>query len=107
MRFEDMAGLRGSAGLTLGASRAIGGTNTLPFYVTADAVHEFEGKDGITFATGATAVRYRNDPLDTYAHGRLGVTIGNGQVAGFVEGEGVYRDGYKGGGGRAGLRFRF
>jgi len=105
--FQDMTGLRGSAGLTLGGRTPLGADRVLTYYASGDVVHEFEGKQGVAFATGSTVYGYRNDPLGTYGRGRIGFTIGAGPVTGFIEGEGVYGNDYKGGGGRVGLRLRF
>jgi outer membrane autotransporter protein len=105
--FDNLDGLRGKAGLRIGSAFNTGASRAV-VYLSGNAVHEFKGRNGLTFTSGGTAFNYRNDRLGTYGEGKIGFNITTpGGVTGFVEGFGNYSDEYKGGGGRAGLRVKF
>lgn len=105
--FDNMEGLRGSAGLRIGSTMGIGGNSVAVFYAGGDYVHEFQGEQGFTFSSGSNALAFRNVPLEDYGRGKLGMSITSGIVTGFIEGNGIYSKNYSGGGGRAGLRIAF
>ncbi|WP_267397647.1 MULTISPECIES: autotransporter domain-containing protein [unclassified Sphingomonas] len=105
--FADADGLRGRAGLRLG-SKMINGATATNIYVKGEAIHEFRGRDAVSFGNGGYDLNFANQRLGTYGRGTVGVTIDSGaRVAGFLEAFGDAGDDYKGGGGRAGLSVRF
>nr|WP_276046383.1 MULTISPECIES: autotransporter outer membrane beta-barrel domain-containing protein [unclassified Sphingomonas] len=105
--FGDTNGLRGKAGLRIGSTMTSGVTTT-SFYLKGEAIHEFKGRDRVTFSNGGYDLGFANPRLDTYGRGTVGVTINTGaRVAGFLEAFGDVGDDYKGGGGRAGLSIKF
>jgi hypothetical protein len=86
----------------------VGNGGTLQVYAQGNYVHEFKGKDGIAFTSGATTLRYANRPLGDYGEAKAGFSVASlGGVTGFVEGFADYGKNYRGGGGRAGLRVGF
>ncbi len=103
LNFDNLDGLRGKAGLRLGSSRALARGGKLVLYVGGNVVHEFKGRDGLTFSSGANSVGFRNDRIPTYGEGKAGFNVVAGGVTGFIEGIGNYSHDYKGGGGRVGL----
>lgn len=106
--FDQMDGLRGKAGLRVGSKMALGNGATVVIYAQGNYVHEFEGKDGVSFNTGGASLAFRNQAIGDYGQGKIGVSIGTaGGVSGFIEGFGNIGDNYKGGGGRGGLRIKF
>ncbi|WP_157216687.1 autotransporter outer membrane beta-barrel domain-containing protein [Flavisphingomonas formosensis] len=105
--FDKMDGLRGKLGLRAGGSAAIGASKGV-FYAGASYVREFEGKDGITFLSGAYAPHFDNRRIQGYVQGTLGVTVTMPSgVSGFIEANGDASKHYKGGGGRVGLSLKF
>ena len=102
--FADLDGVRGKAGLRLGSSRPLAHAAKLVVYASGNVVHEFEGRDGLTFVSGGSSLGLRNDRIPTYGEGKLGLNVVSASgVSGFVEGVGDYSHDYKGGGGRVGL----
>lgn len=81
--YHRFTGLRGRAGLRGGRLTEVA------FYVDGAAVKEFEGRDGLRFASGGQVVDIRAVRLGTYGRGALGmnVTVASG-VGGFVEAHG-------------------
>ena len=100
-------GLRGKAGVRFGTMIA-----ETPTMVTAygklQAIHEFNGKDRVTISNLGGDFVFDNPRPDTYGRGTLGISgVMTSGVTGFIEGTVDFLNGYEGGGGRAGLSFRF
>lgn len=105
--FDKLTGLRGKAGLRIGGASPLGG-GKLVYYAGAHVVKEFEGREGITFTSGASSFDLKNRRLGTYGQAQLGINIVSaGGVTGFIEGNANLSGDYKGYGGRAGIRFPF
>jgi hypothetical protein len=103
---DKLDGVRGKAGLRIGSAVDLGSSRAV-VYLSGNAVHEFKGRQGLSFTSGGTAFNYRNDRIGTYGEGKIGFNITSpGGVTGFVEGFGNYSNEYKGGGARAGLRIK-
>ncbi len=101
-------GVRGTAGLRLGATRTRASGNVMSVYASGEAVKQFRGRDRIAFTSGATTIGFDGGRIGTYGRGTLGVNIAMpGGVTGFLEAHGEYGDDWKGGGGRGGLRVAF
>lgn len=106
--FDEDEGLRGTAGLRIGASRTRSNGQLLTVYAGGHAVHEFQGRDRIAFTSGAQTLEFQGERIGTYGQGTLGFSVVTpGGVSGFLEAHGEYGDDYRGGGGRAGLRIAF
>ena len=107
-RFADFDGLRGAAGIRLGADADIGEKSILGVYLDASILHEFEGDGRTTFSSALDAISFDNEPVDTYGRIEAGVTIeGEGPVSGFIQAETDVASDANGFGGRAGIRIRF
>ena len=112
--FDDDDGLRGRIGGRIGGLVDIGGPK-MALYAGANYVHEFKGRDNVTFTSGNQTLTYTNDRLRDYGEATVGVTISqNESVSGFFEANYVrsFSDtndlrGIEGFGGRAGIRFKF
>ncbi len=112
--FDDDDGLRGRIGGRIGGLIDIGGPK-MSLYAGANYVHEFNGRDQVTFTGGGQTLTYTNDRLRDYGEAMLGVTISqNESVSGFLEANytrSFSKDnglrGIAGVGGRAGIRFKF
>jgi outer membrane autotransporter protein len=113
--FDDQEGLRGRAGGRIGTQFDMFGSKA-SLYAGANYVHEFKGRDRVTFASGGQTLSYLNNRVGDYGEAKLGVEIGqSGGVSGFIEGQYIrsfddnaaQRSGIEGAGGRAGLRVRF
>ncbi len=113
--FDDEDGLRGRAGGRIGGAFGIGGGAEAAVYVGGNYVHEFKGRDSVTFTSGSTSLGYTNDRLRDYGEATLGVTIAQSQgISGFIEGNYIrsFSDSngirsIDGAGGRAGIRLQF
>ncbi len=113
--FDDEDGLRGRAGGRIGGAFGIGGDAEAAVYVGGNYVHEFKGRDGVTFTSGGTRLGYTNDRLRDYGEATLGVTIAQSRgISGFIEGNYIrsFTDSngtgsIDGAGGRAGIRLQF
>ncbi|AXB75554.1 autotransporter outer membrane beta-barrel domain-containing protein [Novosphingobium sp. P6W] len=113
--FDDQAGLRGRAGARIGTQFDMFGSKS-SIYAGANYVHEFKGRDRVTFASGGQTLSYLNNRVGDYGEAKLGIEIGQpGGVSGFIEGQytrsfdnnAARRSDIEGAGGRAGLRIRF
>ena len=112
--FDDDDGLRGRIGGRIGGLVDIGGPK-MSLYAGANYVHEFKGRDNVTFTSGTQTLTYTNDRLRDYGEATMGVTISqNESVSGFLEANYVRSfsknndlRGIEGFGGRAGIRFKF
>ena len=112
--FDEDDGLRGRIGGRIGGLIDTGAAK-VSIYAGANYVHEFEGKDKVTFTSGGQTLAYTNNRLRDYGEATLGVTIAQNQsVSGFIEGNYIRsfnKDGsnlgIEGAGGRAGLRIKF
>ena len=113
--FDDDDGLRGRAGGRIGGTFAVGGGAEAAFYVGGNYVHEFQGRDRVTFTSGGQTLSFTNTRLRDYGEATLGVTIAQSQgISGFIEGN--YMRSFSnsngtgsidGAGGRAGIRLQF
>lgn len=111
--FDDDDGLRGRLGARVGGIVDIGGPK-MSVYGGLNYVHEFQGRDKVTFTSGGQTLTYTNRRLRDYGEAILGATIAqNEAVSGFFEANYLRTfsdsrrgelDGY---GARAGVRFRF
>lgn len=105
--FEHADGLRGKAGARVGAVTGLGNGNRMVIYAGGRAVHDFGSGDQVTLRSGGLAERVGNPSLRTYGEASLGIDVTTrGAVSGFIEAQGEFGS-YHGGGGKAGLRFRF
>lgn len=113
--FDDDDGLRGRAGGRIGGTFAVGSGAEAAIYVGGNYVHEFKGRDRVTFTSGGQTLSFTNNRLRDYGEATLGVTIAQSQgISGFVEGNYIrsFSDtngarGIDGAGGRAGIRIQF
>lgn len=111
--FNDDEGLRGRLGARVGGIVDIGGPK-MSVYGGLNYVHEFQGRDRVTFTSGGQTLTYTNRRLRDYGEATLGATIAQSEmVSGFFEANYLRTfsdsrrgelDGY---GARAGVRFRF
>lgn len=67
--FDQAKSVRGAAGLRLGTTLASG---IRPF-VSAEAVHEFEGDNRVVFSSGGFALPLKDNPVQTYGLVTLGI----------------------------------
>ncbi len=105
--FDRATGLRGSAGLRLGSTIGSGPARTT-VYLSGQAVREFEGRAGFDFVNNGQTIGVRNDRPGTFGRATAGINVVSGaRVSGFIEVNGEAGDGYRSGGGRAGLSVRF
>lgn len=113
--FDDADGLRGRAGARIGTQFDMFGSKA-SIYAGGNYVHEFEGRDSVTFSSGGETLTYRNNRIGDYGEAKLGIEIAQiGGVSGFIEGNyirsfnsnGATSSDVEGVGGRAGLRIRF
>lgn len=113
--FDSDNGLRGRFGGRVGGQFALGNGPIMAVYAGGNYIHEFQGKDQVTFSGGGQSFTYRNRKIRDYGEAVLGVTIGQDErVSGFLEANYIRsfnsnggNSGIEGAGGRAGLRFRF
>lgn len=105
--FENADGLRGKAGGRIGAVTGLGNGNRMVIYAGGRAVHDFGSRDHVTLRSGGLTERVGNPSLRTWGEASLGIDVTTqGAVSGFIEAQGEFGS-YHGGGGKAGLRFRF
>jgi hypothetical protein len=105
--FDDLEGGRASAGLRLRSKRDIGGGAKLNLYAQGDYVQPFGGKAAVTFSTTTTGVSFDDDRIGAYGKGRVGLSITQGRITGFIEGDARFSSDYRSGGGKVGLRIGF
>ncbi|MBA4090226.1 MAG: hypothetical protein C0494_06480 [Sphingobium sp.] len=105
--FDDLEGGRASAGLRLRSTRDIGGGAKLNLYAQGDYVQPFGGKAAVTFSTMTTGVSFDDDRIGAYGKGRVGLSITQGRITGFIEGDTRFSSDYRSGGGKVGLRIGF
>lgn len=105
--FDDLKGGRASAGLRLRTQQQMGGNALLNLYAQGDYVQPFDGNATVTFSTATTGVAFTDDRMGAYGKGRFGLSITQGRVTGFIEGEGRFSGDYRAGGGKVGLRIAF
>ncbi len=112
--FDEADGLRGRAGGRVGGIVDLGGSK-VALYAGANYVHEFKGRDGVTFTSGGQTLSFTNNRRRDYGEATAGITIAQSQgISGFIEGNYIrsfsktngLRD-TEGAGGRAGLRVKF
>lgn len=112
--FDDDEGFRGRAGARIGSQFDFAGTK-MAVYLGGNYVHEFEGRDSVTFTSGGETFTYTNDRLRDYGEATLGITIAQtAGISGFFEGNYIRSFdknngnlGIEGAGGRAGVRVKF
>lgn len=106
--FDAMDGLRGKAGLRISSTGDPSAPRSITYFLDASVVHEFAGTNTTRFVYGSDTVGIDNKPIDTYAHGELGVRIGGtGPVSGFFQAEGDVSGGYTSFGGKVGVQLAF
>lgn len=106
--FDNIDGLRGTAGLRIGMEGTRSNATTIGYYLDASAVNEFEGKGRTSFVSGPDTVSFRNNAIDTYAHIEAGLTLGGkGPLSGYFQVEGDASGDYTSVGGHLGIRFGF
>jgi hypothetical protein len=99
--------LTGKLGGRIGGTVDIGATRAV-FYARGDYLHEFDGKGTLTFGSGGVTQTIDGRRVGDYAQAAIGVNIlSRGLVSGFIEGNTTFGASATGGGGRAGIRFRF
>ncbi|MCC2976631.1 autotransporter outer membrane beta-barrel domain-containing protein [Sphingomonas sp. PL-96] len=104
---DSSDGLRGKAGLRIGTDQSWGDTKA-SFYLRGNVVHEFKGRNAMTFADGGNSLDFDLNRIGTYGQAAVGFTVASaGRVSGFVEATGDWSDDYKGGGARGGISIRF
>lgn len=111
--FDDDDGLRGRIGGRIGTQIDIGGPK-MALYAGANYVHEFKGRDTVTYTGGGQTLTYTNNRLRDYGEAVVGMTIAqNAVVSGFLEANYIRsftKDnglrGIDGVGGRVGIRFK-
>ena len=104
--FDKRDGLRGKLGGRIGGIADLGGSKA-SFYLQASYVHEFKGKDGLTFLSGGINQAINGVRPGDYGQGAVGVNIfSTGRASGFIEADADVGGGVKGGGGRVGLSFK-
>jgi hypothetical protein len=106
--FDGQDGIRGKAGARIGYTTDIGAARAT-FYAGGNYVHDFQGRDNVTFVSGGQTVRFTNGLMDDFGEGTLGLNIGSasGPVSGFFEARYANGGDFEGYGGRGGLRIRF
>ncbi|MDP3906544.1 autotransporter domain-containing protein [Novosphingobium sp.] len=111
--FDDDDGLRGRIGGRIGTQIDIGGP-VMALYAGANYVHEFKGRDIVTYSGGGQTLTYTNDRLRDYGEAVVGMTIAqNATVSGFLEANYIRSFSTNAGqrnidgvGGRVGIRFK-
>ena len=106
--YDDLNGLRGSAGMRVGGISGIGEGGRLTWHLGGHAVHEFAGEGEVTFTSGTSSVEFENDPIDTFGRIELGLNILSVRsVSGFIEASADMGSDYDAFTGRAGIRMPF
>lgn len=113
--FDDDDGLRGRAGGRIGGAFAVGSGAEAAFYIGGNYVHEFKGRDRVTFSGNGQTLDFTNNRLRDYGEAVLGLTIAQSQgISGFMEGNYIRSfsnsngsGSIDGAGGRVGIRLRF
>ena len=114
VHFDADEGLRGRAGGRFGGEFNLGGA-VMAVYAGANYIHEFQGRDTVTFTGGGQTLSYTNNRLRDYGEALFGVTIAQSQgISGFIEGSyirsfrgGNENRGIEGVSGRGGIRVKF
>ncbi|WP_459665859.1 pertactin-like passenger domain-containing protein [Novosphingobium sp. 11B] len=107
IEFGKLDGLTGKLGARIGGTARVFGTEAV-FYARGSWVHQFEGRPAATLVSGGTSESIEGRRMGDYGQAALGVTIlSEGPVSGFVEGNATFGSSTRGGGGRAGVRFKF
>ncbi len=105
--FGKLDGLTGRLGARIGGKARFLGTDAV-FYAKGSWVHQFDGKASATLFSGGTSETVDGHAMGDYGQAALGVNIlSEGPVSGFIEGSASFGSSAKGGGGRAGIRFKF
>ncbi|HVJ01654.1 MAG TPA: autotransporter outer membrane beta-barrel domain-containing protein, partial [Sphingomonas sp.] len=105
--FDNSDGLRGKAGVRLGATLS-DGPSRIQLYAGGNVVHDFSNDDRTAFTSGGLDLDLVGPRIGTYGEARIGMSAAVGsRVNGFIEANGRLGDGYRGAGGRAGLSIRF
>ena len=105
--FAERDGLRGKAGLRLGAVIS-DAPSKITAYGRAMAVHEFKGEDSLTLTNNGTTLVFGGARQQTYGEAAFGLDIASpGGIRGFLEGTAEFAGRVSGFGARAGLAIRF
>lgn len=105
--FGKLDGLTGRLGARIGGKARFLGTEAV-FYAKGSWVHQFDGKASATLFSGGMSETVDGHAMGDYGQAALGVNIlSAGPVSGFIEGNANFGSSAKGGGGRAGIRFKF
>lgn len=105
--FDKLDGLTGKLGARIGGTARVFGTQAV-FYARGSWVHQFDGRPTATLVSGGTSETIEGRRMGDYGQAAVGVTIlSEGPVSGFVEGNATFGSSTRGGGGRAGMRFKF
>jgi outer membrane autotransporter protein len=105
--FGHDTGLTGTIGGRFGSTFDLKGGTKAVLYAKAAYVHAFKGKGGVLFESGGTSEDVAGALTGDYGKAAIGVNIlSAGRVSGFIEGDGDIGGTLKGGGGRAGVRFK-
>lgn len=101
--FANGQSLRGTFGARFG-----GTTGSATVYGGLHYLHEFDGTKGATLLSGSARESLSTPTIEDVVRGSLGVSVANDRgLTGFVEANGDFGSGRRGGGGRVGIRFSF
>lgn len=100
-------GLTGKLSARVGGKANVLGTDAI-FYARGSWVHAFDKTGTATLESAGLSETIAGRRASDYGEAALGVTIlSAGPVSGFIEGNATFGSGASGGGGRAGVSFRF
>ncbi len=104
---DSLTSVRGTFGARLGGTTHLGSTQAT-FYGGVHYVHEFAGKGDATLFSSSASDTVAGLALPDQVRASIGANIGGtGPVSGFVQADGAFGSGRRGGGGRIGIRFGF
>ncbi len=106
--FDNLNGLRGTAGIRLGGYGKTGGSTRIGYFLDASAAREFRGEADVRFRVLGDIVEFQNNPLGTYGHVEAGITLdGEGPISGFFQVEGDIGSDYSSFGSKVGVKIQF
>lgn len=104
---DSLNSVRGTFGARLGGAAHLGSTSAT-FYGGVHYVHEFAGKSAATLFSSAASDAITGPALPDQLRTSIGASIrGAGPLSGFIQAEGAFGSGRRGGGGRVGIRYGF
>ncbi len=104
---DSLNSVRGTFGVRLGGAAHLGSTSAT-FYGGVHYVHEFAGKSAATLFSSAASDAITGPALPDQLRTSIGASIrGAGPLSGFIQAEGAFGSGRRGGGGRVGIRYGF